>query len=245
MKIDPQATYDTPLTQQERLRLRKARHKRIRQVKAILRYLPRRASLHRYPVIKWFHKSALKRAYLWSFKTEYVANAIFWGCILAFLPIVGIQIFTAFFLAVFVRGNLPVMIGLQWISNPGTMVPIYFASYKIGDVLFRLIGARPESSLGDEAINEQITQASSSLSSLIEFAQQAKVENLLYLSSSTILGGFVVGLAIGTVLSQLYKAGFRFGIKKIPRSGLTLVPFQQQKEKAPKAPSSTGKEKSA
>lgn len=245
LKIDPQATYDTPLTQQERVRLRKARHRRIRQVKAILRYLPRRASLHRYPVIKWFHKSALKRAYLWSFKTEHVSNAIFWGCILAFLPIVGIQIFTAFFLAVIVRGNLPIMIGLQWISNPGTMVPIYFASYKIGDVLFSLIGARPDSTPGDEAMTETITQASSSMSGLYDFVQQATLQNLLYLGGSTILGGFVIGLTIGTVLSTVYKTGFRFGIKKIPKTGLTFPPFRQQRKESPKAaPESKGPDNS-
>ena len=223
----PQATKE--LSPHERQLLRKARHKRIRQVKAILRYLPRRASLHRYPVIKWFHKSALKRPYLWSFKSEYVANALFWGCITAFLPIVGVQIMFAAVVAMFVRANLPVIVALQWISNPGTLLPIYFAGYKIGDTLFQLIGARPESTPSDEAMSKQIELASSSLSSLMEFMSDAPLQNMLYLSGATFLGGAVMGIAIGTIASALYRAGFRFGIKKIPRSGLTIPPVRRKK----------------
>ena len=220
----PQPSDKKALTPHERLLLRKARHKRIRQVKAILRYLPRRASLHRYPVIKWFHKSALKRPFLWSFKTEYVANALFWGCLIAFLPIVGIQILVAAGVAMFTRANLPVMVALQWISNPGTLVPIYFAGYKIGDTLFQLIGARPESTPGDAAMSEQIEQASSSISNLVQFMSDAPLQNMLYLGGATFLGGAVMGIAIGTIVAALYRAGFRFGIKKIPRSGLTIPP---------------------
>ena len=216
----------------ERQRLRKARHRRIRQVKAILRYLPRRASLHRYPVIKLFHKSALKRAYLWSFKTEFVANALFWGCLIAFLPIIGVQILLASILAMFVRANLPIIVAIQWISNPGTLVPIYFAAYKLGDWMFRLVGARPESTPGDDAMTEQIAEAASSLSNLYTFVTEAPLQNMLYLSGATVLGGFIIGLTLGTLLSSLYRAGFRFGIKKIPRSGLTIQPFRKQTTKA-------------
>ena len=240
IELSPQSpsSQTANLTPQERVRLRKARHKRIRQVKAILRYLPRRASLHRYPVIKWFHKSARKRAYLWSFKTEFVSNALFWGCILAFLPIVGIQIPLATILAMFVRANLPVIVALQWISNPGTLVPIYFASYKIGDTLFRLIGVHPPSERGDAAITEDIEQASSSISNLIAFVQDSRLEKLLYLGGATTLGGLMVGLFLGTILATLYRAGFRFGIKKIPRVSLTIPPMKQRRDKKAEEPES-------
>ena len=37
------------------------------------------------------------------------------------LPIVGLQMLVVFFLAMIVRANLPIIIALQWISNPFSM----------------------------------------------------------------------------------------------------------------------------
>ncbi|HCR37111.1 MAG TPA: hypothetical protein DIU37_03070, partial [Opitutae bacterium] len=48
------------------------RYSRIRRVKKLLRPLPRRANIHRYPFIKWFANAAHKRPYLWSFRTKEV-----------------------------------------------------------------------------------------------------------------------------------------------------------------------------
>lgn len=209
------------MTYADRLRLRAARRRRIRQVKAILRYLPRRASLHRYPVIKWFHATARQRPYLWSFKSDCVARAIFWGCIIAFLPIIGVQMFVAMIVAMWARANLPVTVALQWISNPGTLVPLYLAEYKLGDWLFRAVGARPDSAPDDNAMGEHIAQASSSLSSFYEFASDAPFQKLMYMVGATGLGGLIIGLIVGTILSVVYRAGFRFGFRKLPPSGLT------------------------
>jgi hypothetical protein len=48
--------------------------------------------------------------------------------------------FIVFILALFIRANLPIIVAIQWISNPFTMGPIYFADYKIGRILLELAG---------------------------------------------------------------------------------------------------------
>ena len=59
--------------------------------------------------------------------------AIYAGCILSLLPLLGTQILLGFILAFILRCNLVVMIGLQMISNPLTVGPIWFANYIVGD----------------------------------------------------------------------------------------------------------------
>ena len=94
---------------------------------------------HRYPVLKWFSKIAYDRSYLWSFKGNAIVSALFWGMWIAFLPVVGLQMLIVFFVALGVRANLPLIVALQWISNPFTVAPIYFADYEIGLSLLGLL----------------------------------------------------------------------------------------------------------
>lgn len=108
------------------------RHSRIRRVKKVLRYMPRRATLHRYPFLKWFANFARKRPYLWSFRVNRVVPALYAGFILTFVPLYGVQIPVAFTLALLCRANLMVLVGLQFISNPVTVPPIYYIDYQIG-----------------------------------------------------------------------------------------------------------------
>ena len=51
---------------------REARFARLRRLKQFLRFMPRRAVMHKYPVIGRFAEAARKRAYLWSFKSTHV-----------------------------------------------------------------------------------------------------------------------------------------------------------------------------
>ena len=62
-----------------------------------MRPLPRRSNIHNYPVLKWFAETAYKRAYLWSFKGKAIKPALFWGMVISFSPLVGIQMLIVFF----------------------------------------------------------------------------------------------------------------------------------------------------
>ncbi len=98
---------------------------RRRRLRRLLRPLPRRGNLSRYPVLKWFAASARRAPYLWSFKRGQVLPALYAGSVLAFLPVFGVQIVLALALAMALRANLTVLVGLQMIVNPLTLAPIY------------------------------------------------------------------------------------------------------------------------
>ena len=180
------------------------RFRRIRRVKRLMRRLPRRSNVHRYPVLKWFSKTAYERSYLWSFRSKAILPAIFLGTWVALLPIVGIQMLVVFFIALWARANLPVIVALQWISNPITMGPIYYADYKIGMALFGLIGIRQEPSNLLSAQTEWSTLEFSDLLDLIDTFPPM------------FLGGSILGISLGVLAVFLYK-----GLAKLYKSPTT------------------------
>ena len=177
---------------------KEVRFKRIRRVKKFLKPLPRRSNVHRYPVLKWFAETAYKRSYLWSFKGQSMQAALFWGIWISMLPIVGIQMIVVFFVSLLVRANLPLIVALQWISNPLTMGPIYFADYKIGMILISLMGFKyPKNSL---------------LSRNYDWSEFSMKELLRLLDTfpPMFLGGSVLGIFMGVFAVFLYKIFSKF-----------------------------------
>lgn len=120
--------------------LKETHWRRMRRVKRWLRPLPRRSNIHRYPVLRVFAKQAKKRIYIWSFREEHAVRAIHVGCILTLLPIYGIQLPLSLCLAVLLRANLPILAGLQIVSNPVTAIPIWMADYQIGRIILGVVG---------------------------------------------------------------------------------------------------------
>ena len=125
---------------------------RRRRIRTWLKPLPRRATIHRYPILKRFAAFARRRPYLWSFKDAPVVRAIYLGSLLAYLPTYGAQIVIAFIAAWFGRANLTLMIGLQMITNPLTVGPIYLAAYGLGSGMARLLQLPPRHPVLDGAL---------------------------------------------------------------------------------------------
>jgi uncharacterized protein (DUF2062 family) len=177
--------------------LNKLRGERIRRVKRWLRPLPRRANIHRYPGLKWFAESARKRAYIWSFRLQHLVPAIYSGCILAFLPLFGIQLPLALLLAILLRANLPVLAGVQFISNPVTILPIYFSAYQIGRIFLGIFGVEVPF-LGRRKF-EAI---------LVSLREGQWGENFITVAQVfgvTSLGGAIVGLAVAATAVTILK----------------------------------------
>lgn len=63
-----------------------------------------------------------------------VSVAVFWGLFISMLPIPG-QMPLAALLAFLFRYNLPISIVMCWISNPITMVPIFYSTYELGRMI--------------------------------------------------------------------------------------------------------------
>ena len=101
--------------------------------------------------------------------------ACYAGSILAFLPTYGFQIPLALLAAVAFRANLPVMIAIQFITNPLTIAPLYLTTHKVGTWLIQTTGFTPMGS---------------------------KVGNAAY---ALVLGGIACGCIVGLTLDIIYR----------------------------------------
>jgi len=119
---------------------RQERHARFRLWKQVLRFVPRRAALHRYPLVGRFAEIARKRSFLWSFRMQHLRPAFYSGAILAVMPVMGVQLPVAFILALLLRANFMILGGLQFITNPVTAAPIYYATHQLGKTVIRWSG---------------------------------------------------------------------------------------------------------
>jgi uncharacterized protein (DUF2062 family) len=71
---------------------------------------------------------------LWHINRYSSSMACFVGLFVAFLPIPG-QTVVAALLAVYLRCNLPLAVGLVFTTNPVTMPPIFYMAYKVGALI--------------------------------------------------------------------------------------------------------------
>ena len=159
--------------------------RRISRVKKWLRPLPRRTNIHSYPILRFFAEAARKRTYIWSFRVENAVPAIYAGSILTLMPLYGIQIPSAFLLALLLRANLPILVGLQVVSNPLTILPIWFADYQIGQMILSVIGLRV-----DPLNREEV---------------RLLLDNLAATFSVTSLAAIVMGIFFGLIASFTYR----------------------------------------
>jgi uncharacterized protein (DUF2062 family) len=118
---------------------RHLRFLRIRRTKWLLRFMPRRARFHTYPIVGRFAAFARHRSYLWSFRYAEVRPALYIGSILTLIPIPG-QIPSAFLFCLLLRTNFMVMGGLQFVSNPATSIPCLLVTYNIGATVLEVTG---------------------------------------------------------------------------------------------------------
>ncbi|WP_269525922.1 DUF2062 domain-containing protein [Coraliomargarita parva] len=184
------------MTQEEKA-LHTERRKRIRRVKRWLRPLPRRATIHRYPILGRFADTARQRIYLWSFREANAIPAIYAGFIITLLPIYGIQIPLAFLFALLLRANLPILVGLQMVSNPITVWPLWFAAYQIGRHILSVIGV----------ITQQLTkeQVMHLLHNFSHADWGSNLGRLATVFGITCLGAIVMGIFFGLVTSVAYR----------------------------------------
>ena len=173
--------------------LRKERFARIRRVKRLLRPLPRKATIHRYPVLKLFAEKARKRAYLWSFRASEVVPALYAGWILTLLPLLGFQFVLGFLLAFGLRANLMVIIGLQLLSNIVTASFIYYITYHVGDFFLSAF------------INHHSSIDPSMAEAYLEGGSNWSAEKVLYLFKATSLGAIILGYFAAFISSFIYQ----------------------------------------
>ena len=210
-------------------------HARIRRVKFVLKFMPRRAVLHKYPMIGRFAEWTRKRAYLWSLKPEAMRPAFYAGSVLSLLPVMGVQLPLALLLAVLLRANYMVMGGLQFITNPFTAAPIYYATHQLGAQLIEQVGfghalapadpqdeVLPVSHFPEDPVIEHQAQTPGAKKPSRFAASARKVGNAI---NALIVGGVVSGLALGLVIDILYRSFWQhYTLKHPPRPPKTKPP---------------------
>ena len=113
---------------------------------------------------------------LWHLNRHSVARAMAVGLFWAMIPM-PMQMLAAAALAIPLRANLPISIGLVWLTNPITMPPVFYCTYKLGAWLMDL----PSVQMPDELSMAWVT------------AELAVLWKPLY------LGSLVAGLAIAVL----------------------------------------------
>lgn len=68
---------------------------------------------------------------LWQFNRPSLNKAVYIGVLSAFFPLPG-QMLLALIGALIFRANVPMALGLTWITNPLTTLPIFYAGYYVG-----------------------------------------------------------------------------------------------------------------
>ncbi len=96
----------------------------------IKRHMPDENTIKEHPHLRKLGKF-IHDPNLWHLNRNSVSLAFLVGIFCAFLPI-PMQMLVAAVLAVMLRSNLPVSIGLVWITNPLTMPPIFYFTYQVG-----------------------------------------------------------------------------------------------------------------
>lgn len=94
------------------------------------RYMPNPEKLKEHRSLR-FLGGLLHEPNLWHLNRRSVARAMAAGLFAAFIPM-PMQMLLAACLAVASRANLPISVGLVWLTNPLTMPPIFYCTYKFG-----------------------------------------------------------------------------------------------------------------
>lgn len=99
--------------------------------KTIKRFLPDHQKIRQNRVINMFG-TLLHDANLWHLNRKSARGAFALGLFNAFVP-VPFQMYLSALGAVIFKVNLPLSVGLVWISNPLTMPPLFYGCYLVGE----------------------------------------------------------------------------------------------------------------
>ncbi len=78
--------------------------------------------------------SVLQKADVWHFNRRYAARAVLIGVFCAFIPI-PLQMLLAAVICIIVKANLPLSVAGVWMTNPLTIAPIFYSTYRLGALI--------------------------------------------------------------------------------------------------------------
>ncbi|SFH66136.1 DUF2062 domain-containing protein [Modicisalibacter xianhensis] len=123
----------------------------------IQRYMPHPDTLKRTRSLR-FMSHIIGDASLWVLTRRSVGNAFMVGLFCALLPI-PFQMLLAAFGAWLLRCNLPLSVGLVWLTNPLTMPPIFYCNYRLGAWLLDTPASHVPDRISTQWIAERMVEA--------------------------------------------------------------------------------------
>lgn len=99
----------------------------------IKKYLPAAHKVTEHRSLKWLGV-ILHDTNLWHLNRRSVATAFFVGIFSCFIPI-PFQMLLAASLAIYFHCNLPISVSLVWLTNPLTIAPVFYVTYRFGLLL--------------------------------------------------------------------------------------------------------------
>lgn len=99
--------------------------------KFIQRYMPDHEKIRQHPHLNKLFGTLLHDPNLLHLNRRSISGAFFIGMFMAFVPM-PFQMIPAAAMAIYFRTNLPIAIGLVWITNPVTIPPMFYFCYKVG-----------------------------------------------------------------------------------------------------------------
>lgn len=157
-------------------------------MKFIKNRLPSRKQLREFRSIK-FLGEVIFEPNLWHFNRYSVSVASFVGIFCCFLPI-PFQMVPCVLLCIWLRCNVPLAIALVWISNPITIPPLFYFTYRLGTLI-----------LGEPDTVGSIELSLTWLSGQMEVVWQP-----------LILGSLVCGVSLGSLSFVLVRLYWRWKI---------------------------------
>jgi len=130
-----------------------------------------------------------------------LALGIALGFFVAWTPTIGLQMVLVLVLATAFRANRAVGLPVVWISNPFTLVPIYYPNYVLGRYLLSIFSERPTMSV------QQLVDKSDDIVHILTHIFDPKAwQNLgrlfftfLDVSLDIWVGSFIIGSLLGVV----------------------------------------------
>ncbi|TVQ69263.1 MAG: DUF2062 domain-containing protein [Oceanospirillales bacterium] len=101
--------------------------------KILKKYMPDPNWVRNHPQLRWLGEH-IRNPGLWHLSHRSVSLAFLVGIFFAFMPM-PFQMVPAAIAAVLIGSNLPLSVGLVWISNPITMPALLYFSYRVGQIL--------------------------------------------------------------------------------------------------------------
>ena len=149
---------------------------------------------------------------------HYVAFGMAIGVFVAFTPTMPFHIFLAIVAAILFKASKPAAILGAWLSNPLTMVFLYFAGYKVGYLFFENSGQDLKSI---ELLIAQIKSDIELSEKIIYFIGFIKTKIKIFLIMIT--GGVILGLPSGFIVYYITKK-FMVGLHRknqAPKKAIT------------------------